>query len=418
MAVTKHLITASLLLGSCNLIADDKFSIQYLSYQEDENRISVSAPSFMIEKDFGTDYTLKVDYTYDSISGSTPILVRNDTVSSASANTAYRQGLGDFFKPSKWIDVISDTFSSASAQSVEGEWTSDSDNFEVINYDMGEDARHAFSTQFIIRMQDRSELTLGAATSSEKDFSSQEYSFEYMFYTDKYQNSNMKIGISSQSNELSGTNVANGFSDEEKPRGGSNSVTNLEIGFGEIISKKTLFETDLFVLLEDGYLSNPYLNILREVGTTHIQFDEDARPDSKTAAGVNLKLISEFGTTADLHLGYRLYTDSWDVNSHTYDIKLYKEWNEKLIFIPSIRLYSQTAANFYKDPSNIDDRIFKSSEFGTYDYRLGEFDATTYSLGIERKINDKTTFNINGSWYDQTSGLKAFWITTGVVFNY
>ncbi|MEA3228960.1 MAG: DUF3570 domain-containing protein [Campylobacterota bacterium] len=68
MQLRLSLIASTLLVGLA-LEADDYVSIEYLQYNENENRTSVSAPSIILNKDFGTDYTLNASLVVDVVSG-------------------------------------------------------------------------------------------------------------------------------------------------------------------------------------------------------------------------------------------------------------------------------------------------------------------------------------------------------------
>ncbi len=88
MQLRLSLITCSLLALS-SLGAEDYVSIQYMSYDEDSGRTTISTPMIEINKDFGTDYTLNATFTHDSVSGASPTYY--DTQSGASAK--FQMGL-------------------------------------------------------------------------------------------------------------------------------------------------------------------------------------------------------------------------------------------------------------------------------------------------------------------------------------
>ena len=62
-------LAAATIITAMALQAQDYVSVQYLQYDESQERTSVSAPSLMINKDFGTDYTLNANVVLDSVSG-------------------------------------------------------------------------------------------------------------------------------------------------------------------------------------------------------------------------------------------------------------------------------------------------------------------------------------------------------------
>lgn len=85
---------------------------------------------------------------------------------------------------------------------------------------------------------------------------------------------------------------------------------------------------------KEGYLSDPYKKY-------------DKRPEEREAYTLNLSYRYYVKAIQGAwHLDYRYYDDNWGVDSNTFSVALYKTW-EKLQFVPSLRYYGQSAANFY-----------------------------------------------------------------------
>jgi hypothetical protein len=76
-------VVASSILLSSYAIAEDFVSVQYMSYDEDSGRTTISTPIIEINKDFGADYTLNASFTNDTVSGASPTYY--DSASGASA---------------------------------------------------------------------------------------------------------------------------------------------------------------------------------------------------------------------------------------------------------------------------------------------------------------------------------------------
>ena len=64
--------------------SDEHVSVDIMRYQESDDRMGVSYGSLDLLKDFGTDFTLNMGATYDTLSGGSPSW---DTTSGASAIT-------------------------------------------------------------------------------------------------------------------------------------------------------------------------------------------------------------------------------------------------------------------------------------------------------------------------------------------
>jgi hypothetical protein len=85
MQLGKLSLAASMVLVAMNASAQDYINVEFMQYDESDSRVSVSAPSLEINKDFGADYTLNVDVVLDSVSGASPTYYDADASSGASA---------------------------------------------------------------------------------------------------------------------------------------------------------------------------------------------------------------------------------------------------------------------------------------------------------------------------------------------
>ena len=164
---TKLSVATCMLLMASNLISEDYISIQYVQYDENEDRASISSPSIEISKDFGVDYNLKVGFTVDSVSG-------------ASAT---------------WFDASS----GASAYSRGLNIHKDDIEYGQVEY---KDDRTSVSGLLTTRFASRDELSIGLNYSDENDYKAREISAEYLYYLNTSKNQSISLGISYQSNEI------------------------------------------------------------------------------------------------------------------------------------------------------------------------------------------------------------------------
>ena len=134
-------------------------------------------------------------------------------------------------------------------------------------------------------------------------------------------------------------------------------------GVAQVINAESVLQTSISYAYSDGYLSDPYKLV-------------DQRPGSRSSIAWNTRYRHYLGELdAAVHAGYRLYTDDWDMVSHTIGVEWHQNIDANLRVIPSFRYYSQSQAEFYKSidvPSLEGD---KSS-----DYRLSPFGAVTFGL--------------------------------------
>jgi len=317
MQLKLSIATAVLLIGVSSQ-AEDYVSFQYLQYNENDNRTTVSAPSIMINKDFGVDYTLNASFVGDAVSGASPTYY--DTASGASA---FSRGTNLRASDVKYANV---------------------------EY---EDTRLAASLSLTSRFANRDELTIGLNRSSESDFYSSEVSAEYMHWLDDSKNQSISLGLSYQYNEILVTCVENSSCSVDVASGASQkmdaNLINAQLSFSQNIDSRSYAKFALYTILEDGYLTNPYMNVVRNYNEILDTADivAENRPDSKTAFGGSVKYANALTDTISLQLAYRYYSDDWGISSNTLDSDVYFQYNEDWIFKLGLRGYVQSEADFY-----------------------------------------------------------------------
>ena len=373
------------LLATASVQAEDFVSVQFLQYDESENRTSVSAPSIMVNKDFGTDYTLNVSLVSDAVSGASQNYYDSDAASGASA---YSRDIG---VDSKGVE------------------------YGNVEYD---DNRIAASVLLTSRFENRDELTVGISRSNESDFYSSEVSAEYMHWLGSSKNRSLSFGMSYQANEVLNRYPYND-SNFDTSSGASEAydatAVNAQVSYFQNINASSYVKASLFFSNDDGYLTNPYLNVIRnytEGGTADVVSEN--RPDTKVAYGMALKYANAFTDELTLHLGYRYYSDDWGISSHTADTDLFYELGTDWIFKLGLRTYVQTEANFYSGEKD----HFTNEEFASSDQRLSDFNALTYKASVDYKIDNDWSVNFGANLYDQSTDLSATYFVTGFTYKF
>ncbi len=147
-----------------NAASTGSISLTQMKYAEDDDRIEVDFTLLDFKKDFGTDYSLGVSLSYDSITGGTPVwdslsggssVERDDTVTGASPCIDEE---GEY--------ICKDT----RTDNIVGDGQKDNSDHVYRNIDIV-DTRKAASTNLTIRTKSRDEISLGIAYSEEQDFS-------------------------------------------------------------------------------------------------------------------------------------------------------------------------------------------------------------------------------------------------------
>jgi hypothetical protein len=359
-------ITAVLLLSSTLVQSENYVSIEYLQYDESDDRISVSAPSIEVSYDFDTDYNLKASMMFDGISGATPSFLENTN--------------GNFYKGLQKFD----------------------------------DTRTAGSILLTSRFENRDELYTGFDYSKEEDYESFTPSMEYMHYTDKTHNTAINFGVSVGFNEILVYDAASGASDNSHTE--KSMSYNAQIGLTQVLTSESSMKLSLFMVSDDGYLTNPHGIIVRDYNTNKTKLGNENRPDTRNAYGFTGNYNRLLTDKVSLLSSYRFYKDDWDMTSHTIEVDTYMELSDDVTLGLGVRYYTQLEANFYN--ANID--YFTTQKYASSDERLSKFDAFTYKASIDYKQNDTLSYNVGIQVYEQNtiSNMSATAITVGVKYKF
>lgn len=147
------------------------------------------------------------------------------------------------------------------------------------------------------------------------------------------------------------------------------------VGLTQILTKTTVIDANVGFTHSNGYMENPYKvmtvifvdpDALNNGQTTPITGDVRAlleqRPNIRNQVSINSKYIQYIDAfDAALHLGYRLSTDDWGINTHTFDANWVQPLGSNWTFTPRIRYYSQDSANFYQ-PFLFSQQTFRRNE--------------------------------------------------------
>ncbi len=382
-------------LFTCTLLASvqaqDYVNVQYLHYQESDDRITVSTPSLEINKDFGVDYTLNFKASYDGVSGASPTYY--DSSSGAS-------------NPVRRVPLNSD-FGRGPVE-----------NPEDIVYDnvgFGE-RRVALGAMLTTRLESRDEVRIGLNWSLEYDLYLYEGSLEYMHYLDSSKNSSLTFGGSYQ-RHVNLVPCGEYASECDGSSGPSKQVpsnhSNFQTTFSQILDENSLASATLFYMNENGYLTNSYKNIVRNYYTDPTIVNEN-RPNSRNEGGIVLEYTKSLVPELALHVSYRYYVDDWEVQSHTPNLKLLYQVSNALRLDAGLRYYYQSAAYFYSGKKD----AFTDEKYASSDERLADFSAYEPTLGMNYSFSKDISYNLSGSYYEQSTGLKAIYLITGFKYNF
>lgn len=403
------LVTTSSTPLLLNAASSDEISFKQMKYSEDDDRIDIDYSVLDFKKDFGTDYTLSMSFSYDSISGGTPVW---DSISGGSSQATADTATGAspcvnekneyICKDTRDGDII-------------GDGHSDMSDFVYRNVQI-KDTRKSVSASLTKRTARRDEISFGAAYSKEEDFKSVEASLSYLYNTDSSRNSSISAGISYQANDAYHY-LDNNWKDFY--------IINTQLGYTHTFTKNTVGQLNYFYIKQSGVLSNPYKTVIRKFNVSldenkpYVKYyrSKDKRPDEKNSAGMTLDIASKVHKRVSLHGNYRLYKDDWGVLSHTLSSNAYIDIGKGFTFIPFVRYYKQDAAVFYKAHDS-KDFTFNEKDYASTDERLSKFHAFAYSIGLEKKFTKSILANIHYAKEKQSFGLNMNWVSFGLTYSF
>jgi len=138
------------------------------------------------------------------------------------------------------------------------------------------------------------------------------------------------------------------------------------LGLSQILTKNWIISLNFESIAEKGYLSNAYRSA-RVLGA----YVPELSPSTRTSEAYSIRSLTYFDWRGSLRFDYRFYTDTWGLQSDTYEIGISKYLGEKNILELSYRMYSQNKANFYSD------NFTAEMVYMTRDKELSTFSDTT-----------------------------------------
>ncbi len=367
---------AASLLCVMHLGAENYVNVQFIGYDEDSGRTTVLTPQVEVNYDFGADYTFNMSFGVDGISGASPTFY--DAASGASAGSR-------------------------------GTTTQQNVRYGDVAYD---DVRKFVAASVVKRLESRDEVTVGLNYSSESDYYSGEVSAEYLHYLDSSKNSAVSLGAAYQKNAVL-VHCYNGESQCDTASGSSQrfdiDVLNAELGFTQVIDKNSLVKVSLFGGREEGFLSNPYMNVVRNYNTApHITAEK--KPDTRTSYGATLWYARAVTEKLALIGDYRYYHDDWEIGSHTVNLEANYDLNSRWGVGVGVRYYTQSAAKFYSGKKE----FFTGQKYASSDRRMSDFDAFTYKFSAEYAFSKVLQLNTGVTYYNQPDWFDAIYYTIGV----
>ncbi len=239
----------------------------------------------------------------------------------------------------------------------------------------------------VTRYFDRYSIGVGGAYSHERDYISRAGSLDARWWTaDK--NTTLAFGFA-------------GSADHIHPQGQGRELDNarrhtldLLVGVTQALSPADIVQSNITYSTGRGDYSDPYKPL-------------DTRPGERRILAWLTRYNHYFARPdATLQTGYRYLNDSFGGNSHTFDVAWVQSLAWGVTLTPSIRYYTQNAADFWFGPPY--PQGFQAGQNFTADTRLSAFGAIGTGFKIAKVLADGWAVDLRLDFYRQRSGWRAF----------
>lgn len=305
-----------------------------------------------------------------------------------------------------------------SAWSVEGSLVSDSVSGASPRFHTAisgasklDEERHAGDIK-LTHYGERDAWSLGAAYSTEHDYTSRTLSADYRLASED-NNRTWNFGVSFTDDSIGSSN------DPTLDKG--RRTWQWAVGVTQAVSPVDLVQAGLGVSVGNGFYSDPY------------KFP-DQRPDHREQYTATLRWNHHFqGLGTTLRTGARYYADSYGVRATTLDAAWVQPVSDKLRLTPMLRYSTQRAARFYFDPvysSTLGAPFppgWQQGQLGSADQRLAGFGALTGGLRLDwafapgwsadlswQRYEQRASWRVGGSGSPGLAPFKAQWWQLGL----
>ncbi len=378
-------IRAALAAATCSVLGtahagapgSDAWDVEatVLHYAE-KDRVSVFAPGLIATKAIGEDEFITVTGIFDTITGASP--------------TGAAPGLGGncATNPPGMLCVTSPSGSIINTKAGE---------LPMNDFD---DTRGSLSVDWDNPLSRLSRNKITASVSSETDYFSLGLSDTY---SREFNNRHTTLAVGAgltldTSVPQGGAPVAmtpfsapvavTSASGDGEDDGEQKNTVDLLIGITQVLNRRTLVQLNYSRAMSRGYMNDPYkyLSIVDPISGQTLDYIYEGRPDTRNTNVLYGKVVYHLPEDV-LHASVRLFNDDWGISSTTFDLHYRYELPGGIYLKPHLRLYQQSAANFYRH-SLVNGRDVDIAAQtvaltnASADMRLAEMQSTTWGLKI------------------------------------
>lgn len=235
----------------------------------------------------------------------------------------------------------------------------------------------------LTRYFDRAAIGVGFAYSTEHDYVSRAYNLDVRIASEN-NNTTLAFGVGHASDDIDSENFV--------ARGRSKRTTDMLVGITQVLTPRDIVQSNLTYSAGRGYYDDPYKAI-------------DVRPNYRDQLAWLTRwnhYVSSLDAT--LRLSARYYRDTFGIRA----ITLGAEWVQQVgswTVTPSLRYYTQSAADFYYGPPFPEG--FVPGQSYSADQRLSAFGALTPGIKIGKSFADGWRVDFRVEYYEQRSGWRS-----------
>ncbi|HBR98506.1 MAG TPA: hypothetical protein DD979_14185 [Gammaproteobacteria bacterium] len=398
-------IRQHLALATCTLLSqhaganafenDWEVDSSLLSYQEADDRVSVTKWIGDVQGKVSDNDTVRLKLVHDTMSGASPTgAVRSNnesvTFTSASGNSGFSTGSAGGGSMAEFED---------SRLGVNADWT------------------HAWNshtrTQYAASISSENDYeSLGGGLTVERDNANRQTTYS------------AGLGLTNDSIFRSGGNdtpepLASTATSQSLGKGERTSWDAI-VGVSHILNRRTVGQVNLSYARSSGYHTDPYKVISATDGVGNIvDTYHEHRPGERSRMSLYSKLAHKLNQSNNtLHTSYRLYQDDWNIRSHTLDAKFHMDFGKQRFLEPHARLYKQTAAEFYQHHLGVDENVnvlVPEDGYVSADYRLDRFWSYAVGLKYGLPVGADGSLRLRAEYMAQTFAHSEFDTNTAVI---
>ena len=167
------------------------------------------------------------------------------------------------------------------------------------------------------------------------------------------------------------------------------STRSYRLSLSQIITKDLLMVLAFETMTDQGFLNNPYRSVryLNNLVPIGYSYQPEVYPNTRTSHAIALRARYYLPYRAALSGGYRLFTDTWGINAHTFELGYTLPFRKDWLFDFSYRFYTQDKADFYSDLFQTADEFI----FLARDKELSTFTSQTLGAGVSLEFKKNGT---------------------------